>query len=627
MKLNTCIIITIFVFTPFLYGLQFRAFDPNRHSRIVDGIENPQFLFYNYDAFGIAVSQDSLIGASRAVLISRKHFVTTSHTENLHPNNLTFVGTDGIPREYEVLRYEVVPNSTDLTLGRLVRGIPEDIPINPLPLALGKDDSFIAATIGIFGFDNRAGINRFESGGASNDLIGFNFDPPDSSLFGRGRDEAVPVMGDSGHALVAAYKGQLFALGVHYTSSSSQALHSHSEYLQEQVEADGYTLNFVDRLPRLIADFDLSTSSRIWKDEGVDGGTIPSQGISPEPVGRIQNTVGDHHLIATASTSRPLLVRDEDQFPFLVFEAEEAILAIDSNIETFRGFPFELNTEQPRFTFILRVPSDEVGYRPIAEVSYTLPANGSMFLGYDYSSKELVAGWKEREFRISAPENEWMLVEWYRQREWVRVTINGNRTESLWIHPEYNQDTQFSRLRVGGNADHSAAGPLHLARLIIEDSGDSRSEQVILELIEQYLRDTIHAGKALELSDENQLVYTVGVESGNSISGGVRPYYIWPDAVEVVDGIIRVDFEGSESSDRVWRLNKGASFEISDIEDALLIKIQVSQDLTTGWRAIDLDFEDASLCVSEGRIGVTLPESLDHLGKQTWLRAVLRGAE
>ncbi|MCC5836031.1 MAG: hypothetical protein JJU20_14990 [Opitutales bacterium] len=613
--------IILFINTPiWLCALQFRVFDPDRHVRLAGQDLNEGFIFHYYDPSGISVSQDTLSGAGRATLISRQHFVTTTHTQNTHPRVVTFVGSDGVERDYDVLDYEVVPGSTDLTLGRLAHPIPENVPIQPLAVVQGSAIGLSAANVGVFGMNNRAGINRMESGGEFSELLGFNFDAADDSLFGRGRDEAVPVMGDSGHALVAAYKGRLFALGVHFTVTSSQSLHRHLDFLNERIKDDGCSIEIWDQLPRQIADFHPAVSGRIWHDSGINGGRLPiPQEGQDKGVGRIQSSLSHHHLIATSDSTRPFW-RSDEGFPYLAFEGNSALVTTYANLGSYRGFPFELNTEQPRVTMIIRLPEEELGIRSIAKFSYTLPSGSEMTLLYDHGENELISRWNDNEVRVSAPEDEWMIVEWFRQRERISLSVNGTRETSLWIDSKYNSDTQFLRLRIGRNATCEGVSSFHLARLTIEDSGRARNHNFFGKLYQEYIEPL--ESTALSFV-EGDIGFKLFLESSSSAGEMFYRIHLWPERLTVSGGSIFLKLDTISNAEDLWRINGGQALVLESGVENLRIDLQMSRGSFGEWYTVDLAEIEYSVEVHLGGIRIRVPPPSD-LMEDIWYRAVLR---
>jgi len=232
-------------------ALQVRERSNERHSRRLAGTGeiNRNFLFYDYDSSGIAISQDTLAAAGRAALISPRHFVTSSHTSGTHPNTVTFLAGDGTSRAYPVDSYRHVSGSTDLTIGTLAERIPPEHGIAHYAIARVIEPGYDSAMIGLFGMSGLAGINRLDGGTTpASEFFRHDYDVPPASLFGRGGDEAAPTMGDSGHAMVAAYAGRLFVLGVHYTTTTSQSVPRHIDAIRAIVEADGEELTVLDTM-------------------------------------------------------------------------------------------------------------------------------------------------------------------------------------------------------------------------------------------------------------------------------------------------------------------------------------------------------------------------------------------
>ncbi|MCC5839711.1 MAG: hypothetical protein JJT96_06255 [Opitutales bacterium] len=479
-------VLLLLLLPPPAEALQIREAREDRHHRILStGAVNTGFLFHDYDPSGIAIDQDTLPGAGRATMITRQHFVTSTHTAGTHPNFLTFLARDGTRREYRVAGYRRIEASTDLTVGRLVEPIPEDHGIAHYAIARVVPPSYDAAMIGLFGMRRMAGINRLDSGTQpGSELFRHDFDGVDNPLFGRGPDEAAPTQGDSGHPMVAAYGGQLFILGIHYTTTSSQSVPRHLEAIREIVEADGERLTVFDRLPRVIADFDPARHARLWADAGTEGGQVSL--VDPDDkVGRIGSAVSAHHLIARTTAERPQLVANDHTFPFLRFAPDHLFFAINRHTGTARAFAFELNTEQPRILLLLRVHGRESGLTPIMRMEYAT-AEEPFRLEYDHGSKRIRSTGFGGSVAAPMREDTWVMVEWIRQREFLALVVDKDPIERGVIHSAHNADTAFTRLRLGGETAEGAAATFDLARLRIADTGLAGDPDLVRTLRAHY---------------------------------------------------------------------------------------------------------------------------------------------
>lgn len=245
-----------------------------RHERLVGDLDglNERFLFYEYDPSGIAVNQDTLANAGRAAMVTTRHFMTAHHTSGTHPNVVTFLTQSGEFRDYAVAGYTRV-DQTDIAVGELVADIPPEdgIAIYTVPEVT---DGEAGAMLGVFGMQQLAAINRL----MAHDAIGVSFHYFNSSGTNliRGGDQGYATMGDSGHALVAAYEGQLFLMGVHWYPTLSSSIPQSIEAINAILATDGMALTTVPRLPRTIAWFNPSVSDGLWSDAGIHGGTRPT---------------------------------------------------------------------------------------------------------------------------------------------------------------------------------------------------------------------------------------------------------------------------------------------------------------------------------------------------------------
>lgn len=250
-----------------------------RHGRLTTSSDdlNRRFLFYEYNPSGLAVNQDTLANAGRAAMITSRHFVTTDHTAGTHPNTVTFLTQSGIFRSYAVANYTRVPD-TDISIGELVADIPPEhgIAIYSVP---ERTEGEAGAMLGVFGMQQLAAINRLME--HSTNFVSFHshFSNPASLI--RGGDQGFATIGDSGHALVAAYEGRLFLMGVHTYGTSSSSIPGSIEAINAILATDGMALNTVPRLPRTIAWFDPSANDGLWSDAGIHGGTLATDPAAP----------------------------------------------------------------------------------------------------------------------------------------------------------------------------------------------------------------------------------------------------------------------------------------------------------------------------------------------------------
>lgn len=571
-------------------GLQIREQSFERHSRLLPGTEviNRNFLFYDYDPSGIAIRQNSVPGAGRALLITRRHFVTTSHTSNTHPSTLTFLSRDGALRVYPVLRYTVIEGSTDLTLGTLVEPISEEAGIAHYPIARITGDSYEAAMVGLFGMNGTAGINRIDGGMSPlSETFRHRYDIPPNGFFGRGRDEAAPTMGDSGHAMVAAYAGRLFALGVHYTTTSAQSIPRHIESLRMLVEADGERLTIFEGLPRAIADFDPASHDRLWQDASPTGGTqLMDQNAAHGPLGRIGNKIGKHHLYALNVGQRPLLYGNEATFPFLRFTGNQALVTTRRHAGSARAFQFELNTEAPRLTWVLRVPLRTSGIRPIMEIHYDsdpLPYR----LEYDHEHKRLRSTGFGESVGIPMGEGVWVVVEWSRQREFIALAINGDAPVRQAINSRHNADTDFSRLILGSIQGADMDQYFDLSRLIIKDTGLTSDSALIHTLMKRYnISPGLKASSPWSPDPDGSEILTYTFETAPAAGGPFSKVRLTSTNFNTVPQGWTLDLPRVNQPARYLRVNRGQANRIAATDTRLHIQLQGSNGSMAALEAV-----------------------------------------
>jgi hypothetical protein len=561
-------------------ALQVRERSNERHSRRLAGTGeiNRNFLFYDYDSSGIAISQDTLAAAGRAALISPRHFVTSSHTSGTHPNTVTFLAGDGTSRAYPVDSYRHVSGSTDLTIGTLAERIPPEHGIAHYAIARVIEPGYDSAMIGLFGMSGLAGINRLDGGTTpASEFFRHDYDVPPASLFGRGGDEAAPTMGDSGHAMVAAYAGRLFVLGVHYTTTTSQSVPRHIDAIRAIVEADGEELTVLDTMPRTIADFDPANPAFRWGDAGIFGGEEPPGSEAPAAIGRLGNTAGPHHLYALRSDSRPVLIENEGTFPFLRFDGDAALVATDRHHGGARAFQFELNTEAPRLTLVMRVPANPDGVRPLMEIVYDSSPH-PFRLEYDHGRKRLRASGFEQGVEVPLRENAWVVVEWIRQREFIALAVNGAEPARSVIHTRHNADTDFSRLILGSLEKVPGGRSFDLARLIFKDTGLAPDPRLVRELLERYaIRRQLPDDSAWWPDPDGSEVLRFVVETAPQPDGPYAPLRLRAaDLMEYGDGW-RLALPRVNQLARHLRVNGGPALQVPTGETTLRLQLQASQ--------------------------------------------------
>ena len=585
-RLSALTVLLLLLPWPSAEALQIRESREDRHHRILfTGEVNTGFLFHDYDPSGIAIDQDTLAGAGRATMITRQHFVTSTHTAGTHPTFLTFLASDGTRREYRVAGYRRIEESTDLTVGRLVEPIPEEHGIAHYAIARVVPPAYDAAMIGLFGMRRMAGINRLDSGTLpTSELFRHDFDGVNNPLFGRGPDEAAPTQGDSGHPMVAAYAGRLFVLGVHYTTTSSQSVPRHIEAIHEIVEADGETLTIFDTLPRIIADFDPARTTRLWTDAGAGGGHEPWSPAAEIPVGRIGSALSAHHLIARNAGERPHLLAEETAFPFLRYHPGRLLFATNRHTGTARAFPFELNTEQPRILLLLRVHARESGVTPILQLEYATVGEPYR-LEYDHAGKRLRSTGFGGSVDAPMREDTWVVVEWIRRREVIALALDNDPLERAFIHPSHNADTAFTRLRFGGEPGDEPAANFDLARIRFADSGLADDPAFLATLRAQYaLPPGISRRNVWWPDPAGGEVLRFFFETAPAAEGPWTPRTVRANEVTVIPEGWRLWLPRAGGTTRHIRINGGPPLAVSTLESALLLTLETNNSPTSPWR-------------------------------------------
>ena len=123
---------------------------------------NPDFGYSQFDASGVGYYvQDT---RRQFALVSPRHFVCASHFRPRTDGQVSFLGTDGVVRTYEILRTEIIAGSdgenTDLTLGTLEEAVDASV-IHPLAYAnLGSDAAYAGPGL-VFGNRVRVGNTTF----------------------------------------------------------------------------------------------------------------------------------------------------------------------------------------------------------------------------------------------------------------------------------------------------------------------------------------------------------------------------------------------------------------------------------------------------------------------------------
>jgi hypothetical protein len=582
-----------------------------RHDRISSSTNeiNRNFLFYDYDASGIAINQNTLDNAGRATLITRRHFVTASHTAGTHPGFVTFMNQDGEEKVYAVSHFDKIQESTDLTIGTLRDPVPEADGITHYPVARVVPPDYDNAMIGIFSMQQLAGINRLESGAApESEFFRHDFDNSDSGTWGRGGDEAMPTMGDSGHAMVAAYSGRLFVLGTHYTTESSQSVPKHIDRIQEIVAAEGETVEVVDTLPRTIADFNPQEAEGIWQNGGILGGTLPANEAG-QPVGRIGSTISFHHLYAANDGGRPELLETGSGKRVLQFDGTDELLADDTDRGTVQAFMFELNTEQPRIFLVGRVDRRETGTSTLIELRYS-SGPSTLALEYDHGTKRLRATGMGATAEIPAFEESWFLAELVRERQTVGLSLNGSALIKDTADHAFNGNTDFQSLSIGNAASGDSGLQGQIGRIVFKDTGEDRDEELTESLMQDFgIAPLTNLYPPIQPDPAGGFLLSFLLETARSADGPWETYQLRESALSVVDGKVHAEIRAHNSPSRFLRISNGIPLQVPAEAFTLVLEPSVSASLSGPWQAHSVQPEGAR--VREYRLLVELSDAPD----------------
>lgn len=530
-----------------LHGIQVVEPRNPRHDRIlsIDGSINERFLFYDYDPSGIAVNQDTLENAGRAIMVSPQHFITTTHTAGTHPNTITFIAKDKEQRTFAVDHYDLISDSSDLTLGTL------DAPIVPTDgiawysVPRYTETGYIGANVGIFSMHQLAGINRIDS--VSGDYLWHDYDDGSSDELGRGADEAMPTMGDSGHAMIAAYEGKIYALGVHTYTTGAHQLADYIDSINTFMIREGYQLDVVDRLPRTIADFNTAINALLWAEEGINGGlTIVSADTSENPVGRLGSQISHHHLYAETPSRRPLTQPGPTPLAGTVlrFNGAQGLYATDTDNGSAQAFMFELNTEQPRIYIATRLDIRDNGISTLLHIIYN-EGEKELLLQYDHATDQIrLSGLALRNtIETPATEGEWLLVEAVWEQQNFGIAVNGRSTILADLPPGVSDNTDFDSLTIGAESDYNNGLYGEIGRIVFTDSGTVTNPSLTNELLTQFDLQRIKATTTanpplLTRTPPNRFRIRLDLRSAQSPSDPFVKVPLDRNTVEVVNGKI-----------------------------------------------------------------------------------------
>jgi len=610
MKTGTLLLLLVEVFLLTLSCEAMKLREPRnaRHDRISSSTNeiNRNFLFYDYDASGIAINQDTLENAGRATLITKRHFVTSSHTAATHPRFVTFMNQDGDQKVYPISHYDKIGSSTDLTVGTLSDPVPEADGITHYPVARVSPAGYESAMIGIFSMQQLAGINRIESGAApESEFFRHDFDNADSGTWGRGGDEAMPTMGDSGHAMVAAYAGRLFVLGTHYTTATSQSVPKHIDRIQEVVAAEGESVEVVNTLPRTIADFDPQTAQGLWQNGGILGGTLPTTETG-QPVGRIQSSLSFHHLYASSDGDRPLFEETPAGRRVLQFDGSNELKVEDTDRGTLQAFMFEMNTEQPRIFVVARVDKRAAGISTLLELRYS-SGPSALSLEYDHNSKRLRAKGMEALVEMPVFEGTWFLAELVRERQTVGLAVNASDLITDIADSAFNRNTDFQSMHVGNSLSGDSGLRGQIGRIVIKDTGEDVDAELTLSLMRGFgISPILDLNPPIQPDPAGGFLLSFLLEDADSAEGPWDTYQLRNSALSVADGFLLVDLRRHSGPRRFLRINGGEPVQVSADDTRLTLSLKVADAPAGPWQirpmetdAVHLRDYRMSLMVSE----------------------------
>lgn len=556
-----------------------------RHDRILSstGLINRNFIFYDYDVSGIAINQNTLADAGRATMITPQHFVTSSHTAGTHPGSVRMMNNNGIQHVYTVSHYDRILESNDLTIGTLAQPIPAEHGIAHYPVALVNPPDYDGAMIGIFAMRQLAGINRLEgSPTAQSEFFNHDYDIDSTDAWGRGGDEAKPVTGDSGHAMVAAYAGRLFLLGTHYTSAASQSVPKHIGRIQEIVGMEGFAVEVVETLPRIIADFNPSQEGTLFQNGGILGGTIPAD-PSGSLVGRIRSSIGVHHLYAASEARRPILVEGPQGEKFLEFDGERELVVSDTDQGTVQAFMFELNTEQPRVYLVARMNRRDSGVSTLLEMRYS-SGPSSLSLVYDHATKRLRAEGMGASVEVPQFEETWFLAELIRERQTVALSVNAADPVTGLADPEWNDDTDFESLSVGSSDNGANRMFGGIGRIVFTDTGDRASETLRESLLGAFsIQRSAPRARAIEPDPAGGYQLHFDLQTSANPDGPYSPVQLRESAVSVVDGLLQVSISRGSVANSYLKINTARPVAIPTGDVALSLQLQQAAGPGAAW--------------------------------------------
>ena len=240
---------------------------------------NPDFGYSQFEASGVGYYvQDT---RRQFALVSPRHFVCASHFRPRNDGQVSFLGTDGVVRTYEILRTEIIAGSdgenTDLTLGTLEEEVDASV-IHPLAYAnLGSDAAYAGPGL-VFGNRVRVGNTTFGGVTTTGGMALTGSQEVDSTrminlLYSNGGfdgDDALLRGGDSGSPAFLALNGELALVGTNSVVIDN---------LTGQVGLAAFVPFYVDELNALMADEGYQMRESMpavttLTAEGASGGTL-----------------------------------------------------------------------------------------------------------------------------------------------------------------------------------------------------------------------------------------------------------------------------------------------------------------------------------------------------------------
>lgn len=224
-------------FPPASHALLVQGYDAEVNERFASGFPSapvantdPDFLLAGYDLSGVGWRTNSTQFA--VTLISPEHFLTAAHVAPAAGSFVSFLGTDGVVRNYAVESVSTLQyngQNTDLTLGRLIDPVATDFITFYGGLFLGNTAAaYRDMPVTLYGANGRIGSNTLDDVG-NFDLLPFgggndtvdsvvsitDYDPVTGEAQGQGGDSGSPTF-------VRIVGNQLALFGIHSAIATAE---------------------------------------------------------------------------------------------------------------------------------------------------------------------------------------------------------------------------------------------------------------------------------------------------------------------------------------------------------------------------------------------------------------------